>query len=77
MATVNYSVPDEIKEQFNKTFSQENKSRVIARLMEQAIEERRFARDRARAIDAVLARRGRRKSASDSRIRRARRAGRP
>lgn len=77
MATVNYSVPDEIKEQFNKAFGRENKSRVIARLMAQAVEERRIERDRARAIDAVLGRRASRKPVSDGRIAKARAAGRP
>lgn len=77
MATVNYSVPDEIKEEFNKAFARQNKSRVIARLMEQAVEERRIERDRARAIDAVLGRRASRRPASNTQIRKARAAGRP
>ncbi len=76
MATVNYSVPDDIKEQFNKTFAHENKSRVIARLMEQAIEQHRVERERARAIDRVLDRRRSRHPVSNARIRKARAAGR-
>lgn len=54
MATVSFSVPDELKERFNRAFARENKSRVIARLMMRAVEERNLQRTRARAIDALL-----------------------
>ena len=39
MATVNFSVPDEVKEAFNKAFAQQNKSAVIADLMRDALPE--------------------------------------
>jgi glutamyl-tRNA reductase len=39
MATMNFSIPDDVKEAFNKTFEGENKSAVVTRLMLQAIEE--------------------------------------
>lgn len=77
MATVNYSVPEKIKEQFNKAFARENKSQVIARLMARAVEERRIENERARAIDAVLERRASRKPVGNDRILKARAAGRP
>lgn len=77
MATVNFSVPDEVKEQFNRAFARENKSSIIARLMMQAVEERRLQKTRARAIDSLLRRRRSRKPVSDSEIRSARIAGRP
>lgn len=54
MATVNYSVPDEIKKRFNQVFADENKSHVIAELMKKAIEEREKQQQRAQAIDALL-----------------------
>ena len=38
MATVNFSVPDEVKDAFNATFSDVNKSAVIADLMREAVE---------------------------------------
>jgi hypothetical protein len=38
MATVNFSVPDEIKEAFNATFADANKSAIIADLMREAVE---------------------------------------
>ncbi len=40
MATVNYSVPDEVKEAFDKAFGDQNKSSIIADLMRQAVRER-------------------------------------
>lgn len=77
MATVNFSVPDEVKTEFNRVFARENKSSVIARLMLQAIEERRLQKQRAHAIDAILRRRRTQKPVTDSQIRAARIAGRP
>jgi hypothetical protein len=40
MGTMNFSIPDDVKEAFNKAFEGENKSAVVARLMRQAIEEK-------------------------------------
>jgi len=77
MATVNFSVPDEVKDKFNRAFARENKSNIIARLMMQAVEERKLQRTRARAIDAILSRRRIQKPVSNSQIRAARVAGRP
>ncbi|OGA54416.1 MAG: hypothetical protein A3G24_04815 [Betaproteobacteria bacterium RIFCSPLOWO2_12_FULL_62_13] len=77
MTTVNFSVPDEVKEQFNRVFARENKSSIIARLMMQAVEERRLQKTRARTIDSLLRRRRSRKPVSNSEIRSARIAGRP
>ncbi len=77
MATMNFSVPDEVKEQFNRVFARENKSSVIARLMMQAIEERRMQRERSRAVDALLKRRSTRKPITMKQFNEARRAGRP
>jgi hypothetical protein len=39
MGTMNFSIPDDLKEKFNQVFADENKSAVIARLMWQAIEQ--------------------------------------
>ena len=38
MATVNFSVSDEVKKEFNKTFKGQNKSAILTRLMQQAIQ---------------------------------------
>ena len=77
MATVNFSVPDEVKQAFNRTFKDENKSAVLARLMRQAVEERERQRRRVLAIDALLRLRARSRRATNEALRRARRAGRP
>lgn len=37
MATMNFSVPDDVKEAFNKTFAQENKSAIVTRLLQEAV----------------------------------------
>jgi len=62
MATMNFSIPDDVKEAFNKTFEGENKSAVVADLMRKAVE----ARER-----------GRRSSDFVERMRRIRATGRP
>ena len=77
MATVNFSVPEEIKKEFLETFAKENKSAVIARLMQQAVEERRRQQRRAKAIDALLELRRKQPPFSDAEIARARRIDRP
>lgn len=53
MATMNFSIPEDLKEEFNRTFAGENKSAVVASLMRKAIAERDTAERRAVAIDAI------------------------
>lgn len=77
MATVNFSVPEKVKQAFNRIFKDENKSAVLARLMRQAVDERRRQRRRALAVDALLRLRGRARRAGNEPIRRERRMGRP
>lgn len=77
MATVNFSVPEKVKQAFNQTFKGENKSAVLARLMRQAVDERRRQKRRALAVDALLRLRGRTRRAANEAIRRERRMGRP
>jgi hypothetical protein len=77
MATVNFSVPEEVKKAFRSTFAGENRSAIVARLLMQAVEERRRRDRRAKAIDALLDLRKRTKPAGDSKVRAARRKGRP
>lgn len=77
MATVNFSVPDDVKDKFNRAFARENKSNIIARLMMQAVEERRVQKQRARAIDRLLELRRKRKPITMEEFKEARRAGRP
>jgi metal-responsive CopG/Arc/MetJ family transcriptional regulator len=77
MATVNFSVPEEIKKAFQETFAEENRSAIIARLMEQAVDERRRQQRRAAAIEALLDLRQKQRPVSGAEVARARREGRP
>ena len=77
MATVNFSVPDEVKEAFNGAFAGENKSAVIARLMRAAVADRERERRRSQAIDELLRLRGRLPPVSDEASRHARQQDRP
>ena len=76
MSTVNFSVPDEVKEEFNAVFSGQNKSAIIAELMREAVERaRRKERSRA-AISRIVARRERAPSVTEASFRKAREKGR-
>ncbi len=77
MATVNFSVPNDIKLAFQETFAGENKSAIVARLMQEAVEERRRQARRAMAIDALLNLRQHQRPASGAEIAQARQDGRP
>ena len=70
-----FNVPDDVKKKFDKAFAGENKSRVIAELMVQAIEEQHIQRRRSKAIDALLARRRTKRPVQAKQIRPAREAG--
>ena len=76
MATVNFSVPDEVKEAFNQAFEGQNKSAIIAELMRRAVDEAERRRSRAAAIRRLGGRRGKRRAANDAAIRKARESGR-
>ena len=77
MATVNFSVPEEVKREFDKAFAGKNKSRVIADLMTQAVEEQHVQKRRSKAIHALLIRRRTKRPVTAKQIRLAREAGRP
>ena len=77
MATVNFSVPDQVKEAFNKAFAQQNKSAVIAELMRGAVMRQEQLRSRRGALRRIAARRDARRTVSVRAIRSARQKGRP
>jgi hypothetical protein len=77
MSTVNFSVPENVKKAFNKAYKGENKSAVLTRLMQQAIEERERQKRRAVAAETLLKMHGRSRPASDTTIRNDRTKGRP
>jgi hypothetical protein len=55
MATVNYSIPDDVKELFNTAFAGANRSAVISGLMQQAAEHELCLKRRRESVDALLA----------------------
>lgn len=72
MPTVNFSVPDEVKQAFDRTFRGRNKSALVSNLMAGAVEAEKRRRRRSRALEGLLALRTRVSPASDAEIRRAR-----
>ena len=54
MATVNFSVPEDVRQEFNTMFANENKSAILTQLMRQAIEEKKQRQRRVLAIDKIL-----------------------
>ena len=77
MATVNFSVPEDVKDAFNEAFKGRNKSAVIAGLMREAVERVRRSERSREAVERILDRRRGRPALSDEEIRSTRHAGRP
>jgi hypothetical protein len=77
MATVNFSVPDDIKAEFDKVFGGQNKSAVIADLMRKAVAEVKRRKQREHIFRMLTQRRVERPSLSDAQIRASRTMGRP
>ena len=77
MATVNFSVPDEVKAAFDRVFGAQNKSAVIADLMRKAVAEAVRRERREDLFRKLTQRRARRPRLSDERMRAAREAVRP
>ena len=77
MATVNFSVPDQVKKAFNKAYARENKSAVIADLMRDAVARKNRIKARRGALRRIAARRNAREAVSERTLRSARENGRP
>ena len=77
MATMNFSVPDDVRAAFNKAFAGTNKSALLTELMRQAVEDRQREKRRARAISRLLELRRRLRPFSHRQIARTRRSQRP
>lgn len=77
MATVNFSVPDEVKEAFNATFAGTNKSAIIAELMQEAVEREHRRRESMAASARIRSRYSDAIPRSDEQLRDARERGRP
>lgn len=76
MATVNFSVPDDVKKAFDRAFKNTNKSAVIADLMRRAVADVERQKRRVELFQQLTEGRRRRPSATDQQIRAARTAGR-
>jgi hypothetical protein len=77
MATVNYSVSDDVKDSFNKTFAGCNKSAIISDLMRRAVEAEELRRRRGTAIRDLLDMKRKVPPMSAEEFRRLREEGRP
>jgi hypothetical protein len=77
MATVNFSVPDDVKAEFDKVFGGQNKSAIVADLMRGAVTEAKRRKQREDIFRTLTQRRSQRPSVSDDEIRASRVAGRP
>ena len=77
MATVNFSVPDEVKAEFDKAFGDQNKSSIIAELMRRAVRERQLQIRRERLFRQLSSARANRRSFTSGEVRRTRAAERP
>lgn len=77
MSTVNFSVPEEVKQAFDEAFAGRNKSAVIAALMREAVDREQRHRASRDAIERILERRATAPVKSDAQLRKARVQGRP
>jgi metal-responsive CopG/Arc/MetJ family transcriptional regulator len=76
MATVNFSVPDDVKEAFNEAYKGRNKSAVITELMREAVERAERKQRSHDAIARILERRKHAPAVTDEELRAAREEGR-
>ncbi len=76
MATVNFSVPDEVKERFDRAFGDQNKSAIIADLMRRAVDELELRKRRERLFRDLTSARSRRRQRTREDIENAREAAR-
>lgn len=77
MATVNFSVPDDVKVAFDRAFGDQNKSAIIAELMRRAVADANRRKQREEIFRKLTQRRTQRPSLSNDEVRAARIAGRP
>lgn len=74
MATVNFSVPEDVKTAFNTAYQGQNKSAVIAELMWEAVERAARKQRQHEAIANILARRAITEPVTETEIQAAREA---
>jgi hypothetical protein len=72
MGTMNFSIPDDVKDKFNEVFEGKNKSAVITRLMVRAIDQEQRNRRSASFVQRLRQIRARARPVTEDEIRRAR-----
>lgn len=77
MATVNFSVPEDVKQAFNAAFEGHNKSAVMTQLMREAVARVEEQRRREQAARRILGRRPQAPVLTAAEVAANRRAGRP
>lgn len=77
MPTVNFSVPEDIKNAFNAVFEGQNKSAVIADLMREAVERVQSQQRSKEAYQRIMERRQHAPHITEEQFRAAREEGRP
>ncbi len=77
MPTVNFSVPEDVRDAFNAAFEGQNKSAVIAALMREAVERAELRRRSVAAYKRIAKRRAQAPVATAQQVRTAREQGRP
>jgi hypothetical protein len=76
MSTVNFSVPEDLKQAFNDAFRGHNKSAIIADLMHEALQRDLQRKKSAAAYARIVRRRAGAPAVTNARFRAARQAGR-
>ncbi len=77
MATMNFSVPDDVKSSFNAAFADQNKSAVVVQLMREAVERIERRKRSLAATQRLLKRHAKAPQRSAVALARVRAAGRP
>ena len=77
MPTVNFSVPEDVKQAFDAAFEGQNKSAVIAELMREAVKREQSKQRSQDAYLRILKRRKRAPTVTQAQLRAAREEGRP
>ena len=76
MSTVNFSVPEDVKQAFNAMFEGQNKSAVIADLMREAVDRAQRRQLHRSAVDRIFADRATAPQVTEAQFRAAREEGR-
>ena len=77
MATMNFSVPEDVKQAFNEAFQGQNKSAVLTQMLRRAIAQAQEQRQREAAARRILGRRAAAPARSAVQLSAARGSGRP